>query len=77
MPQQKAAQSVASKRQLLSLCGKLIGRYPVGSWLQVACGYMKRQISDSGRNKPISLQVLRMLEDVLPQVRECNQVQGK
>ena len=29
-------------RRELSLCGKLVGHYPVAGWLRVACSYVKR-----------------------------------
>ena len=31
-----------SRRELFSVCGKLVGPYPVAGWLRVACSYIKR-----------------------------------
>ena len=31
-----------TKRQVFSLCGKLVGHYPVAAWLRVACSFVKR-----------------------------------
>ena len=31
-----------SRRELFSVCGKLVGHYPVAGWLRVACSYIKR-----------------------------------
>ena len=30
------------KRQVFSLCGKLVGYYPVAGWLRVTCSFVKR-----------------------------------
>ena len=31
-----------TKRELFSICGKLVGHYPICGWLRVACSYLKR-----------------------------------
>ena len=31
-----------SRRELFSVCGKLVGHYPIAGWLRVACSYVKR-----------------------------------
>ena len=31
-----------TKRQVFSLCGKLVSHYPVAKWLQIACSFVKR-----------------------------------
>ena len=31
-----------SCRQLFSVCGRLVGHYPVCSWLHVACSFVER-----------------------------------
>jgi transposase InsO family protein/predicted aspartyl protease len=33
---------VVTRRELFSICGLLIGHYPVAGWLRVACGFIKR-----------------------------------
>nr|XP_027233814.1 uncharacterized protein LOC113825211 [Penaeus vannamei] len=43
-----------SRRELFSICGKLVGHYPITGWLRVACSYVKRR-ADRGRwNAPKS-----------------------
>ena len=31
-----------SRRELFSVCAKLVGHYPIAGWLHVACSYVKR-----------------------------------
>lgn len=33
---------IITKREIFSVFGKLIGHYPIGRWLRVACSYVKR-----------------------------------
>ena len=37
-----------TKRELFSLCGKLVGHYPVVGWLHVASSYIKRHAEGLG-----------------------------
>ncbi|MEM7283950.1 MAG: hypothetical protein AAF438_20230, partial [Pseudomonadota bacterium] len=37
-----------TRRELYSLCGKLVGIHPVCGWLRVACGYLKRESRKEG-----------------------------
>ena len=37
-----AYETLITKKQLFSICGKLIGHYPVAGWLRVARGFLKR-----------------------------------
>ena len=32
---------LVSRRELFSICGQLVGHYPIAGWLRVACGYVK------------------------------------
>ena len=33
---------LVTRRELFSLCGRLVGHYPVAGWLRIACGFIKR-----------------------------------
>ena len=37
-----------TKRDLFAMCGKMVGHFPVASWLRPACSYLKRLASKSG-----------------------------
>ena len=65
-----------TKRKLFSLCGKLVGYYPVGSWLRVACSYIKRQTNECGWDDPISEAVKVMLKKILSKLDVDNPVKG-
>lgn len=49
-----------TKRQLFSLCGKLVGHYPVAKWLRIACSYIKRRADCDGWDDEVSRDVLQM-----------------
>ena len=42
-----------TKRQLFSWCGKLVGHFPVASWLRPACSFLKRTANDSAWDSPV------------------------
>ena len=37
-----------TRRGFFSICGKLVGHYPVAGWLRMACSYVKRR-AEGGR----------------------------
>ena len=39
---------INTKRDLFSLCGKLVGHFPVASWLRPTCGFFKRMVKNLG-----------------------------
>ena len=42
-----AVEDVKTKRQVFSLCGQLVGHYPVAGQLRPACSYLKRVANDT------------------------------
>ncbi|XP_067944958.1 uncharacterized protein [Watersipora subatra] len=70
-------ESIRTKRDLFSACGKLIGHYPVAGWLRVACSYMKRCAADGKWDDAIAKEVLHMLDETLNRVTRHDPVQGK
>ena len=36
-------EEMPTKRKLFSICGRLVGHYPVCGWLRLACSYVKRR----------------------------------
>ncbi|XP_067933083.1 uncharacterized protein [Watersipora subatra] len=70
-------ESIRTKRDLFSVCGKLIGHYPVAGWLRVACSYMKRCAADGKWDDAIAKEVLQMLDETLNRVTRHDPVQGK
>ena len=66
-----------SRRQLFSVCGQLVGHYPVGNWLRIACSYVKRQSEGNKWDDPIGPRAELLLNDLLSQVALEDPVSGK
>jgi hypothetical protein len=66
-----------SKRELFSVCGKLLGHYPVAGWLRVACSYVKRQAGDIDWGDVIPSNVVTMLKEIVNRVNTNDPVKGK
>ena len=67
---------IMTKRKLFSLCGKLVGHYPVGSWLRVACSYMKRRSNECDWEEPIPEAVVEMLRETMEKLNANDPVKG-
>jgi ribonuclease HI len=66
-----------TRRELFSLCGKLVGHYPVAGWQRTACSYIKRHSAGSGWDGKIGGHAARMLKDTLSKVAEVDPVKGE
>jgi hypothetical protein len=65
-----------SKRDVFSLCGQLLGHFPVASWLRPACGFIKRTLNSQGWDERITNICAHMLEDVLNEIKKSDPVKG-
>lgn len=65
-----------TRRELFSICGKLIGHYPVAGWLRVACSFMKRNSEGTTWEDEIGDKVRGWLKDVLRRLREKDPARG-
>ena len=65
-----------TRRELFSICGHLVGHYPVASWLRVACGFVKRSATGSKWDDGIGETARLLLEDLLQKVKENDPVGG-
>lgn len=68
--------TVSSKRQLFSLCGKLLGHYPVAGWLRPACSYVKRLTNGTSWDAPVDDAVLLVLRDLEKRFASSDPVGG-
>jgi transposase InsO family protein/ribonuclease HI len=68
--------TVVNKRQLFSICGKLVGHYPVCGWLRVACSFLKRRCIGVTWKDAAGEQAQVMLIDLLERVRAEDPVRG-
>ncbi len=68
---------VLTKRELFSLCGQLVGHYPVAGWLRVVCSYIKRAAGSGGWDELVSSDVVKVLAEVINRVKVDDPVRGK
>ena len=71
---------VITRRNVFSLCGKLVGHLPVGGWLRVAMAFIKRRASDvtAGWDDKIDDALPNtMIKEVLTRVRKEDPAQGR
>lgn len=66
-----------NRRELFSVCGKLVGHYPVAGWLRVACSYMKRAAEGTGWEDSVGDAARGKLNEVLHRVKNEDPVRGK
>ena len=66
-----------SRRELFSLCGLLVGHYPVAGWLRVACAYVKRCSEGTSWEDSIGNKAMGMVLEMLRNVDEADPVCGK
>ena len=66
-----------SKRELFSICGKLLGHYPVAGWLRVACSYVKRLAEVGSWDNAIPGSTVTMLHEMVNRVLANDPVQGE
>ena len=65
-----------SRRELFSICGCLIGHYPVAGWLRVACSFIKRCAEGRAWSDGVGERVTAWLAEVLRRVQRSDPVQG-
>ena len=66
-----------TKRQVFSICGQLVGHYPVCRWLRVHCSYLKR-LACSGRwDDEVSSEVVSLLGETCARVEAEDPVSGR
>lgn len=66
-----------TRRELFSVCGQLIGHYPVAGWLRTACGFIKRQSEGTAWEDDIGDRAREMIKEVLTKLHSCDPVRGQ
>ena len=66
-----------TRRELFSVCGKLVGHYPVAGWLRVACSFIKRNAEGSCWDDHVGERTVSLLRQVLGRVKGNDPVNGK
>ena len=65
-----------SRRGLFSVCGMLVGHYPIAGWLRVACSFIKRSAEGSRWEDPVGSDALSMIKEVIEKVKLDDPVKG-
>ena len=52
---------VLSRRELYSVCGRLVGHYPIAGWLRVACSYIKRKAAGVRWESKVGQETVKMM----------------
>ena len=71
---------VITRRNVFSLCSKLVGHLPVGGWLRVAVAFIKRRASEvtaGWDNKIDDAPLNTMIKEVLTRVRKEDPARGR
>lgn len=69
-------EQIVTRRELFSICGQLVGHYPVAGWLRVACGFVKRSSEGARWEDDIGLRAKGMLLELLERVEAKDPVYG-
>ena len=65
-----------TKRELFSVCGKLLGHYPIAGWLRPACSYIKRHAEGDGWNDYVGDETRERMREVVSEVQKVDPVKG-
>ena len=71
-----AENTVLTRRQVFSICGRLVGHFPVASWLRVACNFLKRQTGQLPWDEVVAPQVSGQIHQLLRKVAVKDPVGG-
>ncbi|KAG1670086.1 Exosome complex component MTR3 [Nymphon striatum] len=70
-------QSRLTKRGLFSLCGRLVGHYPVAGWLRPCCSFLKRLGCGGSWDEPVESFVGELAKELLVRARAEDPVRGR
>jgi len=65
-----------SRRDLYSICGQLVGIYPVAGWLRPTCSYMKR-LSEGNWEDKVGDEIIEKVKWVMRRVEEADPCKGE
>ena len=66
-----------TRKELFSVCGKLVGHYPTASWLRVVCSYLKRHAEGDRWEDFVGVAVRDRLKSVVAEVKKDDPVRGR
>ncbi|MEL6805127.1 MAG: hypothetical protein AAFO91_15250, partial [Bacteroidota bacterium] len=65
-----------TKRELFSLCGRLVSHYPVAGWLRPCCSFLKRVGCGGAWDDPVDKTTRLLAVELLDRVRREDPVKG-
>ena len=65
-----------SRRELFSICGTLVGHFPIVGWLRIATSYLKRHSDGLKWGDWIGERVEKLLKFLLAEVGRCDREGG-
>ena len=65
-----------TKRELFSLCGRLVGHYPVAGWLRPCCSFLKRLGCRGSWDAPVDSRVGHVASELLQRAYREDPVKG-
>lgn len=65
-----------TKRELFSLCGKLVGHYPIAGWLRPVCSFVKRHADGDQWDDYIGDEARERMREVVREVQKADPVRG-
>ena len=65
-----------TKRELFSLCGRLVGHHPAAGWLCIYCSFLKRLGSSGPWDSPVQESVIKLMRELLKRARLEDPVRG-
>lgn len=68
---------VVMRRELFSICGKLVGHYPVAGWLRTACSYVRRLTNKTGWDERVCPKAEMIVREIVRRVNEQDPVKGE
>ncbi|MEL7302027.1 MAG: DDE-type integrase/transposase/recombinase, partial [Pseudomonadota bacterium] len=69
-----------TRREVFSLCGRLVGHYPVCGWLRVAAGFVKRRASQATEKWDDVVRdpdITKWLKEIMSRVKDDDPVRGR
>ncbi|XP_067931095.1 uncharacterized protein [Watersipora subatra] len=68
--------SPLTKRELFSICDRLVGHYPVAGWLRPQCSFLKRLGCSGAWDSPVGKTVSSLASELLAKARREEPVKG-
>ena len=65
-----------SRSDFFSVCGKLVGHYPVCGWLRVSCSYAKRICEGARWSDKVGREAMKVLGEIIHRVQDSDPVGG-